>query len=132
VRAFVLSQVPNANISSTVTANKLALIWVDDHIVDRYTMGVAPLHISTPRVPNLHRPIFRRCHHPFSLAMEGDARDIASMAIEGENSVRIRRFYVIELDSVMPGGSEVTFVRRDAETVHLRVWVGDRSRANSG
>jgi hypothetical protein len=64
--------------------------------------------------------------------MEGDARDITRMAIEGENGVRIRRLYVVELDSVVPGGSEVTFVWRDAETVHLRVWVGDRSRANSG
>lgn len=58
VRAFVLSQIPNANISSAVTANELTLIWVDDHIVDRYTVGVTPLHISTPRIPNLHRPIF--------------------------------------------------------------------------
>ena len=64
--------------------------------------------------------------------MEGDARDIASVAIEGENGVRIRRLYVVELDRVVPGGSKVTFVRRDAETIHLRVWVGDSSRANSG
>lgn len=114
VRAFVLTQIPYAHISPTVTADKLALIGVDDHIVNRNTMGIVPLHIPAPRIPDLNGTILRRSHQPLRFAMKRNAGDITSMPVKRKDGIRVRRLDIVELDSVVARSGEVAFVRRDA------------------
>jgi hypothetical protein len=76
VGALVLSQVPDPHITTTVAANELSLIWVNDHIVDRNAMSVVALNIAGPRVPDLDRAILRRGDKPLGLAMERDTGDV--------------------------------------------------------
>jgi hypothetical protein len=59
VRTLILSKIPYAHITPTVTADQLALIRVNDHIVDGNTMGIIPLHIPGARIPDLDRAILR-------------------------------------------------------------------------
>ena len=63
--------------------------------------------------------------------MERNARDVAGVAVKGEDRVWIRRFDVVELDGVVPCGGEVALIGRDAEAVDLRVGVGDGARADA-
>jgi hypothetical protein len=132
VTALVLAQIPNPHIASAVTANQLSLIRVDDYIIHGDSMIVIPLYRTTSSIPDLDRAVFRTCHHPFALAVERNARDVACVAIEGEDGVRIRGLDVVEFDCVVAGGGEVSFVGRDAEAVDLRVGVGYCARADPG
>jgi hypothetical protein len=45
--------------------------------------------------------------------VERYAGDVASVAVKGEDSVRVCRLDVVELDRVMAGGGKVALVRRD-------------------
>ncbi len=87
--AIVLSQVPDTNTSSTITANNLALVGMNDHIVDRAAVRVASLNGTTSSLPDLDKAIFRACDHPFSFTVKCDTRDIASMTFEGEDRVGV-------------------------------------------
>lgn len=60
VAALVLSKVPDPDITSPVATNKLALIRMNNHIIDRNAMGIVALHISAPRIPDLDRAVFAR------------------------------------------------------------------------
>ena len=131
VRTVVLGEVPNSNAASTITSNDLTLVWVDDYIVDWRTMRIASLNRATPSLPYLNCAILRTCHHPFSLAVECDARDIASVTFERKEGVWICRFYIVEFDRVMASGGKEPFVRRDTEAIDLGVRVLDGSRANT-
>ena len=53
-------------------------------------------------------------NHPFTLAVECNACDIPSVALEGNNSRRVSGLDVVELDVVVAGGSEEALVRRYA------------------
>jgi hypothetical protein len=130
--ALILAQVPNPHIASAIATNQLSLIGMNNDIVDGHAVHVVPLHTASPCIPYLHRAVFRRRNHPFSLAVERDARDVRRMAFEGELCVRIRRLYVVKLDRVVAGGGEEALVGRYAESVYLGVWVGDRAAADAG
>lgn len=54
------------------------------------------------------------------------------MAVESKDCVWVGGLDIVELDRVVPGGSEVSFIGRDAEAIDLRVWVGNRAGANAG
>lgn len=114
MRALVLAQVPDTHVSSAVTADQLALVRVDDHVVDGHAVGVVALHAARARIPDLDGAIFGARHHPFALAMEGNAGDVGRMALKGEDRVWVRRLDLIELDRVVAGRSEEAFVGRDA------------------
>jgi hypothetical protein len=129
VRTFVLAKIPYAHITPAVTADKLALIGVDDHIVDGNTMGIVPLHIPAPRIPDLDGPILRRSHQPLGFTMKCNARDITSVSIKREDSIWVRRLDIVELDRVVARSGEVALIRRDTEAVDLRVWVRYRPGA---
>lgn len=58
--ALVLSQIPDPHIPSAVTTNELALVRVDDHIVHRHAVGIVPLHIAAPCIPDLDRAVLGR------------------------------------------------------------------------
>jgi hypothetical protein len=51
--------------------------------------------------------------------MERNASDVARVAIEGEDCVRVGRLYVVELDGVVAGRGEIAFVGRNAKSVDL-------------
>lgn len=132
VRALVLAQIPDAHIAPAIAADQLALIRVDDDIIDRDAMGVVALHAARACVPDLDGAILGARHHPLALAMEGDAGDVGRVAFKGEHGIRIRRLDLVELDRVVAGGGEEALVGRDAEAVDLRVGMRDRPGADAG
>jgi hypothetical protein len=131
VAALVLAKVPDAHVAAAVTANELALVRVNDYIVDGDAVGVVALHIAAAGIPDLDGAVFRGRDQPLGLAVEGDACDVGRVAVKGQDRIRIRRLDVVELDRVVAGGGEVALVGRDAETVHLRVGVGDSAGADA-
>lgn len=64
--------------------------------------------------------------------MESNARDVRRVALEGEHRIGVRRLDLVQLDSVVASCGEEALVGRDAQAVHLRVGVWDRSRADAG
>jgi hypothetical protein len=76
VGALVLSKVPDPNVTATVAAYELSLVWVDDYIVDRNTMSVVALNVAGSCVPYLDSAIFRRGDKPLGLAVERDTGDV--------------------------------------------------------
>lgn len=84
MRAVVLSQVPDTHTAAPITANDLALVGVNHHVVDRTAVRVAPLDRTAARLPDLHCAIFRAGDHPFALAVEGYACDVARVTLEAE------------------------------------------------
>lgn len=131
VRALVLTQVPDANISSTVTADQLALIWMDNHIIDRNAVCVISLYVPAPGVPDLDGPILARRDEPLGLAVECDARDIRRMSVKDEDSIWVGGFDIVELDRVVAGGGEVAFVGRYGQTIDLRIRVWNGTGADT-
>jgi hypothetical protein len=51
MRASVLPQIPYLDTARLIAADKLALIWVDDHIIYRRIVGVGSLHLGCPARP---------------------------------------------------------------------------------
>lgn len=94
-------------------------------------MGIASLNRATPSLPDLDCAIFRACDHPFSLAVECDARYVATMTLKCEEGVWVCGFNIVEFDRVMASRSEEAFIGRDAEAIDLRVRMLDRSRADA-
>ena len=109
--ALVLRKIPNSDTAISVAADELALIRVYDHIVHRTSMPVVPLHSRTLCVPDLDRPVLRGRYHPFCVAVEANASDVASMSFECENRVRIVTFARVELDVLASSGSDESLVR---------------------
>jgi hypothetical protein len=131
VAALVLAQIPDAHIAPAVAADELALVRMDHDVVNWHSVGIVPLDITTPSVPDLDRTIFARRDQPLGFAVERNACDVAGVAVEGEDRVGVRRLDVVELDGVVPCGGEVALIGRDAEAVDLRVGVGDGARADA-
>lgn len=94
MRAVVLGQIPYANAASAVAADDLALVGMYDDVVGRAAVVVAALYRAAARLPDLYCAIFRARHHPLALAVEGDACDVARVALEDEQWIRIRRLDV--------------------------------------
>jgi hypothetical protein len=131
VSTLVLAQVPDANISSTVTADQLALVWMNDDVVDGNSVRVIALDTRGTGIPDLDGAIFGASDHPFPLAVKGYAGDVAGVTFEGEDGVRIRGLDVIKLDVLIPRSCEIALVGRDAKTVHLRAGVRNGTLAYS-
>ena len=110
MRAFVLAQIPDSDVSAPVAGDQLALVGVDNHVIDRTAMLVIALYAPTPSIPDLHRAVFGACHHPFALAMERDARDVARMPVECKDRVWVRGSDVVELDVVVSCCRQVSLV----------------------
>lgn len=127
MRACVLGQVPKPDAPCSVAANDLALVRVDYHVVGRGAMVIAPLYCASPCLPDLDGAVFGACHHPFSLAVKGDACDVAGVTLKDKMWCRVGIPDFKELNCVVAGGSKISLVGGDAQAVHLRVWVLDRS-----
>lgn len=131
VAAAVLGQIPDLDAAGAVAADDLALVGVDDDVVGGAAVAVAALDGAGARLPDLDGAVLGAGDHPLALAVEGDARDIARVALEGQQRVGVGALDVEELDGVVAGGGEEALVGRDAEAVDLRVRVLDRARADA-
>lgn len=132
MRAAVLGQVPDSDTPTMITADDLALVWVDNHIVDWGIVVVAALNGAGASFPDLHGSILRAGDHPFSLTVECNAGDVVGVALKCQDRVRIGGLDVVELDTVVACGGKKALVGRDAETVDLGVRMLDSTRAYSG
>jgi hypothetical protein len=112
--AFVLAQIPDSYCARAIATNEFSLVWVDDHVVDWTAVVVIPLHAASSSIPNLDSTIFRGRHHPFSLAVKGDACDIVCVSFECEDGARVGGLDIVELDGVVASGGEIAFIWRDA------------------
>lgn len=73
-------------------------------------MVITSLNCPCPRLPDLDGAVLGASHHPFSLAVKGDTSDVARMALESQQRVRIGRLDIVELDRVVARGGEVSLV----------------------
>lgn len=73
-------------------------------------MVIASLDRPGPRFPNLDGAILGASDHPLPFAVECNTGDVACVALEGQERVRIRGLDVIELDGMMPCCSQETLV----------------------
>lgn len=105
MRAVILCQIPYSDASSSITTNNLSLVWMDDHIVDRATMVVTSLNMTTSSLPDFHCSIFRAGHHPLPFAVECNTGDVASMSFKSQKWVRVGSLDVVQLNSMVPGSS---------------------------
>lgn len=112
--ALALAQVPDANISSSVTAHQFALVGVDDHIVDWVCVLIVALDLARPGVPDSDSRVFGARHHPFSLAMKCDSGYIVRVSLKLHNRVWVRGFDVVQPYHVPSGCGKILFVRRNA------------------
>lgn len=131
MRAIVLRQIPDPHATAPIAANNLSLVRVDHDVVDRGPMVVVPLDRPAPRLPDLDGAVLGRRHHPLSLAVEGHARHVSRVTLEGEHGVGVRRLDVVELNGVVARRGEVALVGGDAEPVDLRFGVLDRAGADT-
>lgn len=132
MRTRILRQIPNAHPPRPITADNLALIRMNRHIIHRRPMAITPLNGPRPCFPDLDGAVLGTRHHPFALAVEGYPRDVAGVALKVEEWVRIRRFDVVELHGVVARRGEVALVGGYAEAVDLGVGVLDCAGADSG
>lgn len=140
--ALVFAQIPDTNVATAVTRDQLALIWMNDNIVDGGHMGedvldgssmsVIPLNAARPRIPYLDRSVLGAGDHPFALAMESNTGHIARMAIKTDDRAWVCRSDIVELDVMVSGRGQIAFVGRDAQTIDLRVGMLNSSRTDAG
>lgn len=130
--AVVLGEIPDADTTAPITTDDLTLVGVNDDVVDGAAVVVAALDGAAARLPDLDGAVLGARDHPLTLAVEGDARDVACVALEGQQGVRVGRLDVKELDRVVARGREEALVGRDAQAVDLRVGVLDRAGADAG
>lgn len=111
--AVVCRKIPHADAAAPVAGDDLALVWMDDYIVDWRAMVVAALDGAAAGFPDLDGAVLRARHHPLALAVECDASDVAGVALEGEERVGVCRLDVEELDGVVAGGGKEALIGRD-------------------
>ena len=112
--AVIFGKVPHPDTASTITADDLALVRMNDYVIDRTAMSVAPLNGTTSSLPNLDCAIFRARDHPLSFTVKCYTGNIAGVALESQERVGIRRLDIVELYSMMTSSCEEALVRRDA------------------
>jgi hypothetical protein len=131
VGAVVLGQVPDTDASSTVTADDLTLVWMNDDVIDWGSMRIRTLDSSAACLPNLDSSVLRASDHPFALTVECDTGDVVRVTFESQDRIWVCRFDIVELDIVVASGSEETFIWRDTETIDLGVRVLNGARADT-
>ena len=121
MRTIVFSQIPYPDTASAITTDDLALIGMDDYIVDRTAVGITSLDRTTASFPDLNCAILRACDHPFPLAMKCDSRNVSSVTFECEERIRVRGFDVVEFHGMVTRSCEKALVGRDTEPIDLRI-----------
>lgn len=130
--ADTLTKIPHAHHTSLISTDELALVWMDDHIVDRGPVHVIALQTARSRIPDLDSAILRTGDHPLAFAVECDTGDIVGVALEGHHRVGVCGLNVVELNIIVTSSREKAFVGGNAETVDLGVGVLNGSRTDAG
>ena len=86
---YTLTQVPDTDHTGVVATDELALVGMDDHIVDCSTVNIIPLQATCASIPNLHSSILGASDHPFSLAVECHAGDVVRVTFKGNHGIGI-------------------------------------------
>lgn len=128
--AVVLGQIPDPDTATAITAYDLALVGMDHDVIGRAAMVIASLDGTRSCLPDLDCAVLGGRNHPLALAMEGDSSDIASVTLERQQRVWVRRFDVVKFHGVVAGGSQEALIGGDAEAIDLRVRVLNRTRAD--
>jgi len=131
VRALVLRQVPQHDPARRVAGHQLALVGMDDDVVDGCPMLVVALDGRGARVPDLDRPVLAAGDHPLALAMEPDGGDVAGVPLKGHHGARAAGVDVVELDGAVAAGCQEALVGRDAQPVDLAVGILDGLAADA-
>lgn len=72
-----------------------------------------------PNIPDLQRVILTGSDHPFAFAVERDGGNVARVALEGQDGIRLTTVDVVQAHMLVARCCEVLFVGRDAELVDL-------------
>jgi hypothetical protein len=131
VGAGILSQIPETNAAAPITADNLALVRMDNDIIDGGPMIVAPLDHTGARVPDFDSAVLGARDHPFAIAVECHARDVARVALKDGGGSGVRRANVEQLYCVISSSGEVALVGGDAESVDLGIGMLNGSGADS-
>lgn len=121
--AVVFGQVPDAYATTAVAADNLALVGMNDNIVDGGAVVVAALNGGRSRVPNLDGTVLGARNHPLAFAMKRNTRNVVGVALKYEKRIGVCRLNVKELDGVVAGDGEEALIGRYAETIDLRIGV---------
>lgn len=70
MRAFILTQVPYPHFSTAVACYQLALVGVDDNVIDGVIVIVVALDACRSRIPDLDGTVFGARDHPFTFAVK--------------------------------------------------------------
>lgn len=109
MRALALAQIPDTNVTTSVTADKLTLIWVNHHVVDGMGMLVIALDLTRSCIPDSDCHILRACDHPFSLTVKSYPSDIVCMALELHDRIRVGGLDVVQANH-MPASCRQVFL----------------------
>lgn len=131
MRTVVLGQVPDSDTTTTIAADDLALVWMNDYIIDWTTMAITALNRTAASFPDFHSSILGASNHPLPFAVERNAGDVVGMAFKGQDRVWVSRFDIVEFDAVVACSGKEPFIRRYTETINLRVRVLNCARAYS-
>lgn len=126
-----LTQVPDSDHTGVVTTDELALVGMNDHIIDRSTVNIIPLQATCSSIPNFHSSVLGASDHPFPLAVECHAGDVVRMTFKGNHGIGIGRLYIKELDIVVARGSQEPLIRGNTKTIDLGVWMLDCTRTDT-
>jgi hypothetical protein len=55
VAAFVLAEIPDADVAAAVAGDEFALVWVDHYVVYGDAMGIVALDVAAAGIPNFDR-----------------------------------------------------------------------------
>lgn len=131
MNALALTQVPNTNIATTITTDKLGLVRVDDNVIDGEIVSVVTLKAAAADIPDLDGTVLGTSDHPLALTVECDSSDITGVTLESHQGIGVARLGVKQLDIVVTRNGEVLLVRGDAESIDLRVRVLNSAGANA-
>ena len=117
--AFIVAEVPNHNDAATVAGDELALVWVNDNVVDGVVVGIRALDKARAGIPDADGVVFRGCDHPFALAVEGYAGNVAVVSFKCHDRIRVGGLDVVEPDDMATCGGKEFLVGRNAQAVDL-------------
>lgn len=84
-----LAQVPDTDHTGVVTTDELALIGMNDHIIDCSPVDIIPLQATGTGIPDLHSSILGAGDHPFPFAVECHAGDVIRVTFKGNHGIGI-------------------------------------------
>lgn len=130
MRADTLTQVPNADYPSAITADQLALVGMDDDVVDCSFVRVVALEATSTSVPHLDGAVLGASDHPLALTVKRDTSDVGGVTLEGHDRVGVGGLDIVELDIVVACGRKEALVGGNAQAIDLRIRVLDGARTD--